>query len=208
MHIPLIPLRRTTLKSEPLPVAMSGVRMGERVLQVGTDNPKIVGTIAAKVGISGHAAVLVSNDSQAALVRKAVENATALADIRIGSLNTLPFPDAAFDAAVVHGRSGLLSTLNPGARGSALIEVFRVLRPGGRVVVIEAGTPTGFASLLRSRSRIDPGSIGAESTVATLERAGFKPARSIADREGMLFSEGIKGSSGQDRPATPPSNQA
>jgi len=195
-----MPLRRTTLRSEPLPVAMSGVRMGERVLQVGVDGPRIVGSIAAKVGMTGHAAVFVLTDSQAVLVRKAVENATALADVSVGSLNALPFPDAAFDAAVVHGTSGLLAALQPADKAAAIGELFRVLRPGGRLVVIEQGTVTGLASLFRAKPATDPGSIGADSTVALLGRAGFKPARLIADREGMLFSEGLKGSSGQDVP--------
>ncbi len=33
-----------------LPVVMSGVKMGERVLQIGIDDPSLAGAIAAKVG--------------------------------------------------------------------------------------------------------------------------------------------------------------
>ena len=48
-------LRKSRL--EPLPVTMSAVRMGERVLQVGIDDATIAAAIAAKVGLSGNAAI-------------------------------------------------------------------------------------------------------------------------------------------------------
>jgi ubiquinone/menaquinone biosynthesis C-methylase UbiE len=206
MHIPLIPMRRTTLKAEPLPVTMSGVRMGERVLQVGIDNPPIVGRIAAKVGVSGHAAVLVSNEGQAVQARKALERASALADVSVGSVKRLDFPDASFDAVVIHGQSGLVAA-TPEEPRPEFTEFYRVLRPGGRLIVIERGTPSGLASLFQS-SKGDAASVRGDETLSALGRAGFRPARLIADREGALFSEGIKGSSGQDRPASPPSNPA
>ena len=40
---------------EPLPVTMSAVRMGERVLQVGLDDPALASTLAGKAGLSGSA---------------------------------------------------------------------------------------------------------------------------------------------------------
>ena len=46
-------LRKSGL--EQLPVAMSGVRMGERALQIGIDDRSLAGVIAAKVGLSGSA---------------------------------------------------------------------------------------------------------------------------------------------------------
>ena len=58
---------------EPLPVTMSAVRMGERVLQIGVDDPTIASAIAAKVGLSGNAAIAVTDERDAAraLVREA-----------------------------------------------------------------------------------------------------------------------------------------
>ncbi len=38
-------LRKTRI--EPLPVTMSAVRMGERVLQIGVDDPAVASAIAA-----------------------------------------------------------------------------------------------------------------------------------------------------------------
>ena len=53
-------LRKSTL--ERLPVAMTGVRMGERALQLGIEDPSLVGAIAAKVGLSGHAVIVVRDE--------------------------------------------------------------------------------------------------------------------------------------------------
>ncbi len=59
-------LRRSTHARDPLAVAMSGVRLGERVLQVGVDDARLVGLIAAKTGLSGSAACVVADEQQAA----------------------------------------------------------------------------------------------------------------------------------------------
>ena len=56
-------LRKPARELEPLPIAMSGVRMGERALQIGLDNPALAGAIAAKVGLSGTAAIVVTTDA-------------------------------------------------------------------------------------------------------------------------------------------------
>jgi hypothetical protein len=48
-------LRKTRI--EPLPVTMSAVRMGERVLQIGVDDPAVASAIAGKAGLSGNAIV-------------------------------------------------------------------------------------------------------------------------------------------------------
>ena len=69
-------LRKSNLAR--LPVVMSGVKMGERALQIGIDDPSLAGAIAAKVGLSGHAAIAVSNDRAAAKARAAAATAGVL----------------------------------------------------------------------------------------------------------------------------------
>ena len=41
-------LRQSTVGREPLAIAMSGVRMGERLLQIGMDTPVVTALLAAK----------------------------------------------------------------------------------------------------------------------------------------------------------------
>ena len=56
---------RKVAACEPLAVAMSGVRLGERLLQIGVDDPPLLGALAAKVGLSGHAAVVTLDERSA-----------------------------------------------------------------------------------------------------------------------------------------------
>jgi ubiquinone/menaquinone biosynthesis C-methylase UbiE len=183
-------LRRARLTSAPLPVTMSGVRMGERVLQIGIDDPAIAGGIASTVGISGEAAFVAADDRAAAKVQRALEKAAALADVRVAPLDALPFGDAGFDAVIIHGASGTLASLSGDVRDRLLRECRRVLRSGGRVVAIDPGTHTGLSALMKTGPA--PEYAAAGGTVAALEAAGFKPVRLLADREGYAFTEGMK----------------
>ena len=50
-------LRHSAVGREPLAVAMSGVRMGERLLQISADDTSVVGALAAKPGLSGESVI-------------------------------------------------------------------------------------------------------------------------------------------------------
>jgi SAM-dependent methyltransferase len=162
---------RKAKQQEQLPVTMSGVRMGERALQIGIDDPSLVGAIAAKVGLSGHAAIALADDAAGATARAAAEKAGVLVDLHVAPLHALPLPDAGFDVVVLHARSGWLAALDEGARQAILREIHRVLRGGGRLVAIEG-----------------PGG----ATADALPAAGFRAARVLAERDGYLFAEGLK----------------
>ena len=84
-------LRKPARQRDPLAVTMSGVRMGERMLQIGIDDPALAGVLAAKTGLSGHAAIVVTNEQDAERATRAAADASALADVRSTSLDRLPF---------------------------------------------------------------------------------------------------------------------
>jgi ubiquinone/menaquinone biosynthesis C-methylase UbiE len=178
-------LRKTRI--EPLPVTMSAVRMGERVLQIGVDDATVAIAIAAKVGLSGHAAIAVSEERDAARAQSAMTNAGILVDVRVTPLAALPFDSDAFDFVVIHAMHGLIASLAADARIAAMREWRRVLRQGGRAMTIEAGPASGLAGVLRRASPNE-----SYDVVGALEASGFKPARVLAEREGYKFAEGIK----------------
>ena len=177
---------------EPLPVTMSAVRMGERVLQIGIDDAAMASAIAAKVGLSGTAAIAVNDERDAARAHGAAANAGVLVDVKVTPLAPLPFDDETFDLVIVHSMRGLLSSLDENSRTTAMRECHRVIRHGGRVMTIEAGAVTGIKSLIQPR-RSDGMYEGRGGVVNALETAGFRPVRLLADREGYKFAEGIKG---------------
>jgi ubiquinone/menaquinone biosynthesis C-methylase UbiE len=183
-------LRKTRI--EPLPVTMSAVRMGERVLQIGVDDAAVASAIAAKVGLSGNAAIAVTEERDAARAQAATANAGILVDVTVTRLASLPFESDSFDLVVVHAMRGLILSLDAEARVVAMREWRRVLRHGGRVMTIEAGPATGLASVFKPQ-RTDQSYEASGGVVGALEAAGFKPVRMLAEREGYRFAEGVKG---------------
>jgi ubiquinone/menaquinone biosynthesis C-methylase UbiE len=181
-------LRQSTVGREPLAVAMSGVRMGERLLQIGMDTPVVTGVLAAKPGLSGESAMVVPDDATAVKAKRAADNASALVNIRVHNLDALPYDQHSFDLVVIHNRDGQLTELSEAQRARAFQESARVLRPGGRVVVIDNGTPSGFSAIFQPRKRPD----AAAASVKALETAGFRSVRPLGDRDGYSFVEGMK----------------
>jgi ubiquinone/menaquinone biosynthesis C-methylase UbiE len=186
-------LRKPASERDPLTVTMSGVRLGERALQVGSGDARSMAIIAAKTGLTGTAAIVVANDRAADRIRRAVADTGALVDLHVVSQSRLPFDDASFDVIVFHDASGIVG----GGEGTAtqwLRECPRLLRAGGRLVAIETGTPVGLRALFAARpaqdQQMEAGDDG--PTVAALRMAGFTTVRVLADREGLRFIEGFK----------------
>ena len=176
---------------EPLLVTMSAARMGERVLQIGIDDASIASAIAAKVGLSGHAAIIVGDDRDAGRAQSASAGAGVLVDVRVASPSSLPFESDAFDLMIVHSTNGRISSLDAQTRLAATREWHRVLRRGGRVMTIEAGPATGLARVFRQQ-RTNDAYESSGAIIGALEAAGFRLVRLLAEREGYKFAEGTK----------------
>jgi SAM-dependent methyltransferase len=187
---------------------MSGVRMGERILQIGIDDARLASLLAAKVGLSGHAAVAVADDAAGERAHRAGADAGVLIEVHVTPLDTLPFGDGEFDVVVVHGRSGLLPSLAASTRVGALRECRRVLRHGGRLLAIEDGDRAGLAAILRPRRSQSPEYDAAGGTLTALQGAGFTAVRLLAEREGYRFTEGLNGSSQLPTPNSQPPSSA
>jgi ubiquinone/menaquinone biosynthesis C-methylase UbiE len=185
-------LRQSSVGREPLAVTMSAVRLGERALQIGLDDPKVAAAIAAKTGITGLATIVVFDEAAAGTAREAAGEAGALADVRVEPLGALPFGDAAYDVVVVHATSGLLGQMTEAQRGQILRECGRVLRPGGRLMALEAGTPTGLRGLFGGGPKRNAEYEASGGTLGALKGAGFGAVRVLGDRQGYRFIEGLR----------------
>jgi ubiquinone/menaquinone biosynthesis C-methylase UbiE len=185
-------LRQSTVGREPLAVAMSGVRMGERLLQIGIDTPLVTSLLAAKPGLSGESAIVVVDEATAVRARKAVSETGALVNVAVHGLDGLPFDNGSFDLVVFHNRTGELASHVNGQDLRALGESRRVLRPGGRIVVVEKGAPSGLSTIFQSRTKQGQ----PETTIRGLEAAGFRAVRMLGDRDGYRFVEGLKSGHG------------
>lgn len=171
-----------------LPLAVVGVRLGNRILDVGADAGSLFAEMAGKVGLTGQASAIVSSEGAAARVRAAAAKAGVLADVETTSWPRLPVGDATFDVAVVDNTSGLLASLDEATRAALGREVFRALRPGGRALVLDGATRGLLATFAGRGGPVWP----AASASAWLGAAGFKPVRLLGEREGQRFTEGWK----------------
>ena len=89
-----------------------------------------------------------------------------------------------------------LTALTLNERSRTLWEVVRVLRPGGRAVVIEPAPRGGFGAML-SRQTMDADYLATGGPVQALKDAGFAAVRVLAEVDGVSYVEGIKRVSGR-----------
>jgi SAM-dependent methyltransferase len=177
--------------SHTLLVSMTGVKMGDRVAFVGCANGARLAAIAAKVGLSGRALVIAPDESAAARARKGAENAGVLVDVQVASPARTLLEDAAFDLAVVDDTGDLFGTMSSDERARAVREMARVLRPGGRIVFVGAAPAAGIARLLAMQPST-PSLASSGEANRTIEANGFGIVRTLAERDGQVFVEGIK----------------
>jgi ubiquinone/menaquinone biosynthesis C-methylase UbiE len=171
---------------------MTGVRLGDQLLQIGCVDPVLLGAIGSKVGLSGRAAVAVSNEVMEARARRGAERAGVLMDIERTDLSKLPFNGASFNLVVVDSTEDLLGSLSDRERRDSVAEALRVLAPRGRIVVIEGGRPAGLASMFRRPRPINTAFHASGGAVAALKEAGFRAVRTLAESGGRVFVEGTK----------------
>ena len=173
-----------------LVVSMTGVKLGDQFLQVGCAHGGRLGAVAAKVGLSGRAVVVAPDESSAARARKGAADAGVLVEVEVAPPRRLPAKGDEFDLAVVDDTAGLLGAMRAEDRVASIRELARVLRPGGRVMIIGAGTRGGLGALLTRTQSALPFVSG--DAIKALEAEGFRSARVLGEREGLAFVEGIK----------------
>jgi SAM-dependent methyltransferase len=182
-----------TRRDDPffLVVGMTGVKMGDQVVQVGCAHGGRLAAVAGRVGLSGRAVVVAPDESCAARARKAAADAGVLVEIEVARPTRLPLENDGFDLAVVDDTAGLLGTMRAEDRVAAIREILRVLRPGGRVMIVGA-VPRGGLGALLSRTQSGPPFAASGDAIKALEADGFRSARVLAEREGLVFVEGVK----------------
>jgi demethylmenaquinone methyltransferase/2-methoxy-6-polyprenyl-1,4-benzoquinol methylase len=112
---------------------LCALRPGERVLDVATGTGDLAFLEAAAVGPEGQ---VVAVDFSAAMLQVARRRQRGAIDFQEGDAVDLRFLDASFDVVTIS-----FGLRNVADRGQALREFRRVLRPGGRLMVLDFSTP-------------------------------------------------------------------
>jgi demethylmenaquinone methyltransferase/2-methoxy-6-polyprenyl-1,4-benzoquinol methylase len=111
---------------------LAAVGRGDRALDVASGTGDLAIELAERVGPAG---TVVGSDFSEAMLDRARQKSATVTWEWANALD-LPYPDDGFDAATVGFGARNFSDLDRG-----LAEMARVVRPGGRVVILEITTP-------------------------------------------------------------------
>ena len=167
---------------------MIGLQLGNRVLQIGHNDPHLIALLAAKVGMTGQASALVADDTARETLDRAAAARGVAVDVKVAPIRTPPFAQGWFDVVVI---PELIGAMRPHERVGTLQGARQVLRVGGRCLVIETAPRGGLGALFSARS-LDPHYRAQGGAHAALRAEGFKPVRTLAEQDGRLFTEGMK----------------
>lgn len=115
-------------------VATLGIRRGQRALDLAGGTGDIAALLSGRVGDDGLVVLGDINAEMLAVGRDRLLDRGLFGNVRFARMNAqaLPFPEASFDAVTI--AFGLRNVTD---KAAALREMRRVLRPGGRVSVLE-----------------------------------------------------------------------
>lgn len=152
-------------------IGQAEIADGSRVLEIGCGTGNVV--VDAKQSHPGAEFVALDPDPRA--LARAQRKARELSGIRFerGYSQELPFADGEFDRVL---SSMMLHHLDAETKAATAAEVFRVLRPGGRLHVLDIGghmtAADGFAARRMLRGEHAAGNLG-EAIPRLLRGAGF-----------------------------------
>jgi ubiquinone/menaquinone biosynthesis C-methylase UbiE len=163
-------------------MAMVGVRSGNQVVVVGAADADLPAQIAVVTGLNGRTLVVDRGEARVR-VEAAARRAGALVDFEEAPPTSLPVAAESTDVLVL---AWGLASLSADERARTVEEAMRVLRPGGRAIVVEGGKA--------SRAATPPGvsPVTADAILALLAGVGGKAVRTLATVDGLTYYEARK----------------
>lgn len=128
--------RRGRLRRET--VALARLQPGEQVLEVGCGTGDVALLAQEQVGAGGAVVGVDPAPEMLAVARRKAQARRSPVTFQLGVIEALPFPDQRFDVVF----SSLMMHHLPGAlKQDGLTEIARVLKPGGRLVIVDLKRP-------------------------------------------------------------------
>ncbi len=185
------------------PLAFSGVKEGDAVLDLGSGAGIDVLVAAKKVGPEGH---VIGLDMTPQMIEKARANArdanATNVEFRLGEMENMPVEDASVDWVI----SNCVISLSPD-KETVFSEAFRTLKPGGRILVSDIcinGVEQAVRDELFTWADCIGSAIDEGAYLGAIERAGFSDVR-IVDRYTVAteflagMSDGSKELTGEEK---------
>ncbi len=183
-----------TRRLRALPLDLAALRPGERVLDVGCGTGAVTLAAARRVGPGGTVTGIDAAEEMIAVARRKARRGGHAIQFRVEPVEALSFAAGSFDVVL----SSLMMHHLPGdLKRRAVIEMRRVLRPGGRVVIVDfqaaAGPlrlwqPGGLAARLHGRHATPAAAVqaGLPALAALLREASFAAVESGPTRAAWI----------------------
>ena len=165
-------------------VQLADLHPGERVLEVGCGTGEIAQRARARVGPDGQASGIDPSADMITVAQQKAARAGLDVDYRVGAIEALPYPDATFDVVL---SSLMMHHLPDELKARGLSEVRRVLKPGGRLLIVDFTRPRHRLSQLAMRLVLHSHlGHGFERLAGTVADVGFTDVRTGATRFDFL----------------------
>jgi demethylmenaquinone methyltransferase/2-methoxy-6-polyprenyl-1,4-benzoquinol methylase/phosphoethanolamine N-methyltransferase len=154
----------------------------ENVLDVGCGTGGVTIPAKLRVGTNGSVAGIDPAPEMITIARRKANRAGLEIDFRLGVIESLPFADGTFDAVT---SSLMMHHLPQHLRVKGLAEIWRVLKPGGRLLIADMMRPgPSFLEHLTSLVLHHGHSIrfGIEDLPGFLREVGFQEIKQLEDR--------------------------
>ena len=124
---------------------LARLQAGESVLDVGCGTGSLAIAAKRRVGAAGAVCGIDASPAMIARATKKAQKQRLDIQFQLAIAEALPFPDSHFDVAL---STVMLHHLSRAARRQCATEIRRVLKPGGRVLVVDFGPPSRRHGLL------------------------------------------------------------
>jgi demethylmenaquinone methyltransferase/2-methoxy-6-polyprenyl-1,4-benzoquinol methylase len=130
----------------------SGIRPGQKVLDLAGGTGDLAAKFSRMVGATGQVTLADINHSMLLVGKEKLTNMGIMSNLNYVQANAeaLPFPDNHFDLVTM-----AFGLRNVTEKSNALASIFRVLKPGGRLLVLEFSKPTSdvfISSIAKNRA--------------------------------------------------------
>jgi ubiquinone/menaquinone biosynthesis C-methylase UbiE len=156
-------------------LTLAGVETGESVLDIGCGTGTLAIAAAGHVGPHGAVSAIDASPEMIARARRKAAKAGVPVVFEVAPAERLPFSDGQFDLVL---STLMMHHLPRSTRQQCAREVRRVLKPGGRILVVDFGQPQARHGLLAHFHR--HGHVAVEAIEAVLVDAGLHITRSGA----------------------------
>lgn len=164
-------------------VDLARLQAGEKVLEVGCGTGAVSIVAKERVGASGQVHGIDPAPQMIAAARNKAARRELAIDFQVGLIEQLAFPDDSFDVVL---SSLMMHHLPADLKRQGLAEVARVLKPGGRLLIVDFKRPgqssvgkhgsiRDLPALLLHVSKLNS---GIQDLPALMKEAGFSPVES------------------------------